>query len=118
MSYASLKTGAPNFLLKTGAAGTDDNDVIYTSADVTAFDVHYIECTVGTVSWDVSFDGTNWIGDCVGSSIKATAAGTWVNTAAAGDAVRVPGIFAKIRVLQSGATASNARIVHARAVAE
>ena len=118
MTYPSEKTGAPNYLLKAGAAGTNDDDVIYSSADVTDFDVHYIECTDGTVSWDVSFDGTNWVSDCVGSSLKATASGTWVNTIAAGGAVRVPGIFSKIRVLQSGATASNARVVHARAVAE
>jgi hypothetical protein len=118
MTYPSVKSGAPNFLLKTGAAGTNDNDVIYASGDVTDFDAHYIECTAGTVSWDVSFDGTNWVADCAGSSLKATATGTWVTTIAAGGAVRVPGNFAKIRVLQSGATASNARIVHARAVAE
>ena len=118
MTHASAKTGAPNFVLKTGTAGNADNAVIYTSGDVTDYDVHYIECTAGTVSWDVSLDGTNWIADCAGSSLKATASATWVVTVAATNAVRVPGVFAKIRVLQSGGTASNARIVHARAVAE
>jgi hypothetical protein len=118
MTYPSEKSGAPNYLLITGAAGTNDNDVIYTSGDVSDYDVHYIECIAGTVSWDISFDGVNFVADAVGSSLKSLTSATWVVTIASGGAVRVPGAFKAIRVLQAGATASNARIVHARAVAQ
>jgi hypothetical protein len=88
MTVSSQLSGAPNYLLKTGSAGTNDNDVIYTSGDITDYDLHYIECTAGTVSWDLSFDGTNWVADCAGSSVKATASATWVVTIASDGAVR------------------------------
>jgi hypothetical protein len=118
MTYPSERTGQPSYIVHTGAAGTDDNDVIYASGDISDFDVHYIERTAGTVDVDISFDGTNWVSAVALRDLAATASATFVSSLGAGKAGELRGRFAKLRVNQAGATASNARIVHARWVAQ
>lgn len=95
-----------------GSAGTNDNDVIYASGDVSNYSSHLIECIAGTVSIDVSIDGTNWIQDVAVIDVTATTPATRVVTLTSGSMGELIGQFKKIRVLQSGATASNARIAH------
>ncbi len=95
-----------------GAAGAADNAVVYTSPDVSAYNVHYIECTAGTVDIDVSLDGTNWIAAVAGVSLVTTTPATRVVEAANGVCLEVRGKFKAIRVNQKGVTASNARGAH------
>jgi hypothetical protein len=100
------------YLEFTGVAGVSDNDVIYTSPDVSGYNVHYIECTAGTIDVDVSLNGTNWIAAVAGVSLVTTTPGTRVIDAASGVCLEIRGKFKAIRVLQKGATASNARGAH------
>lgn len=95
-----------------GSAGTNDNDVIYTSGALDNYNYHIIEATAGTVSIDVSIDGTNWIADVAVVDVTTTTPATRVVTLASGSMGILEGKFKNIRVLQSGATASNARIAH------
>ncbi len=104
----------PAYLEFTGSAGTNDNDVIYTSGDVSAYNYHLIEATAGTVDVDVSGDGTNWIAAVAGVSVVTTTPATRVVEAAAGVMLQITGQFKKIRVNQKGAVASNARGAHGR----
>ena len=96
----------------TGAVGTNDNDVVYTSSNVSHYNTHYVEATAGTVDVDVSIDGTNWIAAVVGRNVVTTGVFTQVNDAASGVCLEIKGVYRKIRVNQKGATASNARITH------
>lgn len=104
---------ASYYLEFTGAAGGADNAVIYTSGDVSMYNTHYVQATAGTVDVDVTLDGTNWIAAVAGRSLVATASTTHVVDAASGVCLEIKGKFKKIRVLQKGATASNARGAHA-----
>lgn len=100
------------YLEFTGQAGTNDNDVVYTSPDVSGYNVHYIECTAGTIDVDASLDGTNWIPAIAGVSLITTTPATRVVEAASGVCLEVRGKFKRIRVVQKGAVASNARGAH------
>lgn len=113
MSHIDTNTGSPTYLAWTGTAGTNDNDVVYLSGDVSDYDACIIECTAGTVDVDVSLDGTNWIVGVAARSLKATAQTTFVTSIASGDAIEVAGHYKLIRVLQAGVTPSNARGAHA-----
>lgn len=95
------------YLEWSGAAGTADNDVIYTSPDVSAYNYHIIENTSGeTMDIFVSVDGTNFttaaasvelIDDVTtGGGVKSITIPT-VKTAI------LKGKFKKIRVDQNGA---------------
>lgn len=95
-----------------GAAGTNDNDVIYASGDVSGYNYHIIEATAGTVSIDITIDGTNWIADVAVTDIVTTTPATRVVTLASGSVGILEGKFKNIRILQSGDTASNARVAH------
>lgn len=103
---------ASYYLNATGTAGTNDNDVVYTSNDITTYNTHYVECTAGTIDVDVSLDGTNYIAAVAGVSLVTTTPATRAIDAASGVCLRIEGKFKKLRVNQKGATASNARIAH------
>jgi hypothetical protein len=100
------------YLQFVGAAGAADNAVIYLSPDVSAYNVHYVEATAGTVDVDVSIDGTNFIAAAAGVSLITTTPATRVVEAASGVCLEIRGKFKAIRVNQKGATASNARGAH------
>lgn len=95
-----------------GTAGVLDNDVVYTSPDVSGYNVHYIEAIAGTIDIDVTLDGTNWIPAVAAVSLVTTTPATRVVEAASGVCLELRGKFKKIRVLQKGAVASNARGAH------
>ena len=101
------------YLNWTGVAGGADNAVVYLSPDVSAYNVHYVEATAGTVDVDVSLDGTNFIAAVAGVSLITTTPATRVIEAASGVCLEIQGKFKAIRVNQKGATASNARGAHA-----
>jgi hypothetical protein len=100
----------------TGSIGTNDNDVVYTSGDISGFTKHYIEATAGTIDVDVSVDGTNYIAAVAGVSLTTTTPATRVVEAASGVCIVIEGVFKKMRINQKGATASNARGRHAAPV--
>lgn len=101
------------FLPFTGQAGTNDNDVVYTSPDISGYGRTVIECTAGTVDIEVSVDGTNWNSTPPAVLLHdATAVGTFSLTIANGKIGIYVARFKKIRVKQNGATASNARGFH------
>ena len=100
------------YLEFVGIAGVSDNDVIYTSPDVSGYNVHYVQATAGTIDIDVTLDGTNWIAAVAAVSLITTTPATRVVEAASGVCLELKGKFKRIRVLQKGATASNARGAH------
>lgn len=94
----------------TGAAGTNDNDIIYTSPDVSAFNEIAIECIAGTVDLEVSLDGTNFNATPPAVLLAdATAVGTYSLTIANGKIGILRMHVKKFRIRQNGATAANAR---------
>jgi len=94
----------------TGAAGTNDNDLVYTSPDVSVYNTHYIECTAGTVDLEVTLDGTNWNTTPPAVLLHdATAVGTYIATIASGKIGILKMKVKKFRIRQNGATAANAR---------
>lgn len=103
-----------NYVWKSGKAGTNDNDVVYISGEIGDFTRHYIEATAGTVDVDVTLDGTNWIQGVAGRDVTGTTATTLAVTAASGTMLEIIGRFRGLRVLQNGATASNARVAHGK----
>jgi hypothetical protein len=113
VNEVTVEVAADPVVLATGTQGTNDNDVVYTSGDISGFRKHYIEATAGTIDVDVSIDGTNWITAVAGVSLVTTTPATRVVEAASGVCIVIEGVFEKLRVNQKGATASNARILHA-----
>ena len=98
-----------------GTVGVNDNDVVYTSPDVSAYNVHIIECTAGTVDIQVSVDGTNFNTTHAAVLLHddvTLAGGVFVVTIASGKVGILRGKYRKIKILQNGATASNARGGH------
>jgi hypothetical protein len=100
---------------QTGVQTAADNAVIYTSGDVSNFNIHYIEAIGGAVSVDVSIDGgTNYVQDVTLRNVKSTTPNTFIATVASGGLGELRGNFSNLKVLQSGAGAAvNARIRHA-----
>ncbi len=95
-----------------GTVGAADNAEIYNPTDVSMFNVHYIECTAGVIDIDVSIDGVNYIPAIAVRNLVSTTPTVLVVEAAVGVAVELRGKFERIRVLQKGAVASNARGSH------
>lgn len=96
-----------------GTEGTNDDDVIYTSVNVDLYADHVIEVTAGTVTVEASLDGENYSGDLFTQDLQVATRDTYVATmTGANKFFRLPGRFKHIRIRQSGATASNARITH------
>lgn len=106
---------ASYYLNFTGSAGTNDNDVVYTSNDISMYNVHYIEGTAGTVDIQVSVDGTNFNTTQAAVLLHddvTTGGGVNVLTIASGKIGVLRGKYKKLRILQNGATGSNARGAH------
>ncbi len=97
----------------TGVIGANDNDVIYLSPPVIYANDVLIECTAGVIDVEVSADGTNWR---LATLRSITAAGVVVSddtellTTEHGILLEsAVGKFSYFRILQKGATPSNAR---------
>ena len=96
-----------------GNIGTNDDDVVYESHNVDMYGDHVIQVIEGTVTVEASLDGTNWSVDLFTQDLQVATRDTYVATMTGdGKLFRLPGRFRAIRVRQSGATASNARIAH------
>jgi len=109
---------APNptdLITLEGTIGTNDNDVVYLSEEnISRYDYHIVQCIAGTVEIDATVDGTNWVLAISGRDVRGTALATYVREVASGGAMEIPGRYKRVRVLQKGATASNAVVSHAR----
>lgn len=116
VQIAANNANAQNYYLSAaGTVGVNDNDVVYTSPDVSMYSTHSIECTVGTVDIQVTLDGTNWNTTQAAVLLHddvTTGGGVKVLTIAAGKIGSLKGKYKNIRILQNGATASNCRIFH------
>lgn len=99
------------FLQIAAASGVNDNDILFTSPDVSEYNTHYIESTVGTVDLEVSLDGTNWNTASPPAVLlhDATAVGTYSLTIGANKIGILNMKVTKFRVRQNGATAATAR---------
>jgi len=115
-SIATNNANAQNYYLTAiGTQGVSDNDIIYTSPDISAYSSHSIEGTVGTVDIQVTLDGTNWNTTQAAVTLHddvTTGGGIKVLTIAVGKIGLLKGKFKNIRILQSGAVASNCRVFH------
>lgn len=103
------------FLTFLGAIGTNTGDVIYTSPDISAYSIHEFQgVTSGVFTVEVSLDGTNFSGAVALEDGASTTPATRVAVSANLTSVyTVYGKFKALRIKQSGATAANARGVHA-----
>lgn len=94
-------------------AGVSDNDLCYTSGDVSDFAVTVIEAVTGTVDLEVTLDGTYWNTTPPAVLLHdATASGTYSTTIAAGKIGILKGRYKGVRVRQNGATAATIRGAH------
>lgn len=95
----------------SGTAGTNDNDEVFKSQDVSGYTDHYFVCSAGEVDIEVSIDGTSYIRHPVETRVNnGTASTVTANdvAVASGEIGRIQGRFRNFRVLQKGGSASNA----------
>ena len=95
----------------TGVAGTNDNDVVYTSQDVGNFLEHIFYATAGSLSVQVYINGA-WSGDIAFEDLESTAPSVFVKTTTSTGKYRLIGRYKKIRFLQNGGTPSNVSGTH------
>lgn len=95
-----------------GAVGTNDNDVVYTSGDMSDFDEHVFRSQTAVVSCQVFVNGA-WSGDVAITDLQSVAPATKVLvTTGQTNIYRLSGKFQKIRFLQAGATPANVEGAH------
>jgi hypothetical protein len=98
-------------LVRYSGTGANDNDVLFTTADLSRYDACTIMSTDGAVDVFVSIDGTNYATAALSlQDMGATSTDPVLVTAAD----RVYGFVVKaknIRVLQNGATAASASMI-------
>jgi len=97
----------------TSATGVNTGDVLYTSPDVSSYNVHSFQASAGAFTVEVSIDGTNFTGaqamEDGASTTPATRVAASANTTSC---YFLYGKFKAIRLKQSGATAAAARGAH------
>ena len=97
----------------TGVAGTNDDDVIYTSPDIAYANNIYVACSAGVLDIEVSYDdGATWRTILFTSVVSATNVATADDSElASGEHTiltkAVLGTITNFRLNQKGATASN-----------
>ena len=97
-----------------GTAGAADNAVIYTSGDISKFNYHTIAVT-GTSPSDVevTIDGTTWhVASVTLIDNVTTGGGIQVITIPTGKMGYIRGKFKQLRVIEDGATDSDAFGAH------
>jgi len=98
-------------LVRYSGTGANDNDVLFTTGDMSRYDACTIMSTDGAVDVFVSIDGTNYATAALSlQDMGATSTDPVLVTAAD----RVYGFVVKaknIRVLQNGATAASASMI-------
>lgn len=94
-------------MIKTGGAGTNDNDIVF---DITSnaefYDTWQLGSTAGAMDVFVSGDGTNYLTAAIALiDLGSTAPSTAVVVTAANGNYGIKGRWKAIRVRQNGATA-------------
>lgn len=87
------------------ASGTNDNDVVIQTDDVTAFNTFLLQSTGGAMDVFVSLDGTNYSTAALSLTDLGATTSDPVVVTAANRTYGFRGSFAAIRVLQNGAGA-------------
>ena len=104
---------AAYYLTWAGTAGTNDDDVVYTSPDVSEFNFHMIEATAGALDVWGSMDGVNYSPVALaGNAVNNASSTARATSISAGNMVQIWGKWKHIRVDQTGATAANGRGSH------
>lgn len=114
MSTLSYSLPSDSYQEWAGAAGSSDNDLIYTSGNVSRFNYHTIAVT-GTNSADVevTVDGSTWhVAATLLADDVTTGGGVVVITVPTGKLAILKGKFKQIRVRQDGATDADAFGAH------
>lgn len=88
--------------------GVNDNDVLFTTNDLTRFDSCMLMSISGAVDVQASLDGTNFTTASLSLQDFGGTSTAYVLVTVAGRMYGLVGKFAKLRILQSGGTASNA----------
>jgi len=115
---SAVSASASWYVVTDGTAGAADNNVIYTSGDISMYDHHVIENISGAaaaVDVQVSLDGTNYNATAVAVQLLddvTTGGGVKSLTIAQNKVGVIRGKFKGLRVLQNGAGAANARVAH------
>jgi hypothetical protein len=86
------------------ATGTNDNDVVIQSEDVSKWDTFQVMSTAGATDVFVSLDGTNYTTAPISLQDMGATTSDPVVVSAAGRMYGFRGKFAKVKVLQNGAT--------------
>jgi hypothetical protein len=85
-------------------SSTADDDVLITTPDLSRFDTFHIHATAGSVDVFGSLDGTNFTTSALSLTDQSATTSDPVVVAAAGKMYGLVGCYAKLRVMQNGAT--------------
>ena len=90
--------------------GTNDNDVLFTSGNLSAYNVHMIQSTVGVVDVEVSLDGTNYTpaAKIALEDMASATPATRVLVTVVNQVYMLRGKYKNIRLVQNGATGATA----------
>jgi hypothetical protein len=102
MSVATRRFG--NGQLFTGGAGTNDNDVIYTTGDISEYDSFLLMSTAGAMDVFPTLDGTNYATAGISLTDMGASDLSPVVVTAANRIYGFRGKFLGFKVLQNGAT--------------
>jgi len=91
--------------------GTNDNDVVYTSQDISQYVEHFFRADAGSVSIQAYVNGA-WTSDLAFENVESVAPTTFVLTTTGTGLYRVIGRYTKLRILQNGATPASAKGTH------
>lgn len=91
--------------------GVNDNDVLFTTGDMTVYSACTVMSTAGAVDVVVSLDGTNFATSALSLQDFGATTNDPVVVTAAGRVYGFAGKYRKIRVLQNGATAATASML-------
>jgi hypothetical protein len=100
---------ADSYLEQTGT-GTGDNTVLFTSGDLSSYNVHMIQASAGVVDVEVSLDGTTYT-PAAGIALEdmgSVAPTTRVLVTVSTGVYMLRGKYKSIRLVQNGATAATA----------
>lgn len=88
--------------------GTNDNDLLFTSGDMSRFDACVLMSTTGAVDVEVSLDGTNYSTAALSLQDFGATSNDPVLVTVAARVYGFVGKYSKVRVRQNGATGATA----------
>lgn len=101
---------------EVSGTGVSDNDLLFTSGDLTAYNTFMFQCSTGAVDVEGSLDGTEWTTAALAledlhATDTVTASTRWLPNTSADKILRLKGKFKNLRVRQKGATAATCVMV-------